>query len=132
VARAVVRRPTSHRGFRPATASGGSHLGIKLRNMAVQIPHVGLGERDPPRERRGVTMDFDRARNLFVNCSAGFLFGSLRELVIVLRDSEHYFFRYGIAHILCERANFLRPHAPIATIVPVQCGHLNAPRCHSV
>lgn len=63
--------------------------------------------------RVAASVDFDRARKLFGSCSAGFLFGSLRELVIVLRDSEHYVFHYGIAHIPCERANFLGPHAPM-------------------
>jgi hypothetical protein len=30
---------------------GGFHHGVKLRNPAVQIPHVGLGQRDLLRER---------------------------------------------------------------------------------
>jgi hypothetical protein len=63
---------------------------------------------------------YDQAA-LFGSCSAGFLLGSLRELVIAIRDPEHYVFGYGIAHILCERANFLGPHAPIVSIMPMQC-----------
>lgn len=67
------------------------------------------------------------AGTLFGICSVGFLFGSRGKLVVVVRDPEHYVFRYDIAHMLCERANFLGSHAPIASIVPVQWRHLNAP-----
>lgn len=47
----------SHSGLRVPARSGGLHHGIKLRNTAVQITHVGLGQRDLLRDRSGITID---------------------------------------------------------------------------
>jgi hypothetical protein len=53
-------------------------------------------------------------KNSIWKLQRGLLVQPLRELVIAIRD---YVFRYGNAHILCERANLLRPHAPIVSIM---------------
>jgi hypothetical protein len=40
-----------------AALGGAAHNRVELCNTTIQIPHGGLGRRDPLRDRRGVTID---------------------------------------------------------------------------
>jgi hypothetical protein len=52
--------------FIKTMAGNGVHHRIELRNTAVQISHVGFGERDPLCDRRRVTIDCLPRRDLML------------------------------------------------------------------